>query len=497
MSNFTPTAEQDEAIGRFLSGSDLVVRAGAGTGKTSTLTLMAEATPNQTGQYVAFNRSIVEEAGRKMPRNVSARTAHSLAFGAIGRPLAHKLNSRRMPSAKVAAMLGIREPVKVSIGQAVKFLTPGWLAGHVMRSIAMFCNSADPEPTRRHVPYVEGLDMPDAAGRRTYANNDLIAEAVAPTLVRAWADLIHPDGGLRYTHDVYLKLWELSDPVISADYILFDEAQDASPVMASIVAKQAGRAQRIYVGDSEQAIYAWRGAVDALNQLQAQDGVECTCLTQSFRFGPAIADVANACLARIPTAELRIIGTDTIDSTITTVADPDAFLCRTNARAMRAFLDTIAAGARPHLVGGGKELASFARAWIALRDDGFTPHPELSCFDSIAQVEDYVQADPQGSELALLVDLVTEHTPEVLLEALDNQAPEATADQIISTAHKAKGREWPTVALADDFPDPEIRDISDEEMRLLYVAVTRAQNALDVSAVKILRDIPAAQENVS
>jgi hypothetical protein len=37
MSKFQPTAEQDEAIGRFLSGSDLVVRAGAGCLAGSTL----------------------------------------------------------------------------------------------------------------------------------------------------------------------------------------------------------------------------------------------------------------------------------------------------------------------------------------------------------------------------------------------------------------------------------------------------------------------------
>ena len=454
MSTFQPTPEQDEAVGRFLSGSDLVVQALAGTGKTSTLKLMAEADPSRRGQYIAFNKSIVEEAGRKMPRNVSARTSHSLAFTAVGKPLAHKLQSKRMPSGQVAALLGIREPVKIQIGQAAKFLAPGWLAGHVMRSIERFCNSADQVPDRRHVPYIEGLDLPDAAGRRTYANHDLIAQAIAPTLPKAWADLINPAGQLRYSHSVYLKLWELSDPVINADYVLFDEAQDVADVQASIVAQQADRCQRVYVGDSNQSIYGWRGAVDALDQLAAQPGVECTTLSQSFRFGPAIADMANACLDLIPTADLRVTGYDQVDSVVTTVDNPDAFLCRTNARAMRAFLDCIATDRKAHLIGGGKELASFARAWIELRDKGWTAHPELSCFDTPAQVEDYVDADPQGSELALLVQLVTEHTPETLLEALDNQVPEHAADEVISTSHKSKGREWASVALAERLPGP-------------------------------------------
>jgi hypothetical protein len=76
----------------------------------------------------------------------------------------------------------------------------------------------------------------------------------------------------------------------------------------------------------------------------------------------------------------------------------------------------------------------------------------------------------------------------VLLEALDNQVPEHAADEVISTAHRSKGREWSSVSLADDFPDPDERDLSDEEMRLLYVAATRAQHALDVSGVALLRD---------
>jgi L-asparaginase II len=47
----------------------------------------------------------------------------------------------------------------------------------------------------------------------------------------------------------------------------------------------------IYVGDAHPAIYAWRGAVNAMQQLPLHE----SRLTTSFRFGDAIADVANAC----------------------------------------------------------------------------------------------------------------------------------------------------------------------------------------------------------
>jgi hypothetical protein len=483
---FDPTDEQLEALGAFLSGRNLVIEAGAGTGKTTTLRQLAIEARGRTGQYVAFNRAIVDEADRKMPAWVRARTMHSLAMKAVGHQFAHRLQSKRLPSAQVAKLLGIKDPVKVRIGDQAKMLAPGWLAGHVMRSIAVFCNSADPEPTRRHVPYVEGIDMPDAAGRRTYASNDLVADAIAPALARAWADLSSTHGELRYTHDHYLKFWQLHAPVIRADFVLFDEAQDASPVMADIIAQQAERAQLVYVGDSQQAIYAWRGAVNALAMI---DDAERTFLTQSFRFGPRIATMANEILSQIDGAQLRLTGFDAIDSQVVNgLTDPRAILCRTNAESLKRYLGALDDDRRPYLVGEGRELVAFARAVVQLQTEGWTPHPELSIFTTWGQVQDYVDQDPQGSELALLVKLIDEYGADVITEALEYQRPEAQCDLVISTAHKAKGREWETVELAGDFPEPEDDDgLSDEELRLLYVAVTRAQEILDPSGVALLR----------
>lgn len=489
MSTFTPTDEQLDAIGLFTSGRNVVIEAGAGAGKTSTLKLLGSEARGLRGQYVAFNRAIVDEAAAKMPSNVRAKTMHSLAFGAVGKTFAHRLRSRRMPSAQVAKLLGINDPVKVTIGGASRYLAPGYLAGHVMRSIGVFCNSADPEPSRRHVPYIEGIDMPDAAGRRTYVNNDLVRDAVAPALKRAWADLVRPDGDLRYTHDCYLKFWQLNQPRIAADFVLFDEAQDASPVMADIVAQQ-GNAQLVYVGDSQQAIYAWRGAVNALEQV---DDAERTWLTQSFRFGPEIARAANYCLGLIPGAELRIVGTPTIDSQLVDgLADPACVLTRTNAKALETYLSTMETGRRPYLVGEGVEVVKFSQAWIQLSTEGWTPHPELACFRSVAEVEDYVATDPQGSELALMVKLIDQFGAQEIIDALEHQRPEAQCDMVISTAHRAKGREWPTVSLAGDFPEPdEGETLSDEEIRLLYVAATRAQYLLDISGVAALDSLLA------
>ena len=41
-------------------------------------------------------------------------------------------------------------------------------------------------------------------------------------------DLSDPQGSLPFSHDHYVKVWQLNKPVISADYILLDEAQDTA-----------------------------------------------------------------------------------------------------------------------------------------------------------------------------------------------------------------------------------------------------------------------------
>jgi superfamily I DNA/RNA helicase len=58
--------------------------------------------------------------------------------------------------------------------------------------------------------------------------------------------------------------------------------------------------------------------------------------------------------------------------------------------------------------------------------------------------------------------------------------PEGEADVVVSTVHKAKGREWSRVRVADDFSPFRNRrggrrEIQPEDVRLFYVAVTRAR----------------------
>lgn len=486
MSSFTPTPEQEDARRLFASGESVVIEALAGTGKTSTLELLgADArVAGRKGRYIAFNKAIVVEAGEKMPGNVACSTAHSMAFRALGVRYAHRLKAGRMKSEQIARKLGV-DPLSIRTPMGDRRLAPGWLAGHVVKTVRRFCQTADEAPTAKHVPYVDGLDEPhtgtDGKLRRGYANNDELARFLMPFVAQMWADVQSTDGVLPFSHDCYLKMWQLTHPRSVADFIFFDEAQDANPVMAAIVAEQADHSQLVYVGDSQQAIYEFTGAVNAMSEHKGSR----TSLTQSFRFGAAVAEIANRVLETL--TDLRVIGTDSIASSCGPIAEPDAILCRTNATAVGTVLQALAEGRLPHLVGGADDVVSFTRAAKELQQGQRPYHPDLSLFETWNEVKSYVDQDPTGDDLKLLVDLIETHGCDTILKALDGTVDESRADLIVSTAHKSKGREWASVQLAGDFrvdkDDPREVAGDDGERRLLYVSVTRAKLELDAESV--------------
>lgn len=454
----------------------LVIEAGAGTGKTFTLKQLALSLTGQ-GLYTAFNRPLVNESQEKFKgTGVPCKTQHGLAFMAEGRRFQHRLNAPRMRSDEIAKLLGIKD-YHLKIGESEKRLPAGFLAGRVMDAIWKFCQTADQKIGAKHFKPIDGIEVPaeDGSPGTGRANNLKVQKHLLKFARKAWKDLTSEDGQLPFRHDVYVKLWQLSEkPVISADYILVDEAQDTAPVMLDVLDRQ--KATVIIVGDSAQQIYEWRGAVNALAVFP--DAPRCF-LSQSFRFGQAVAEVANTILETLESGtDLRLKGFEKIKSRIAPVENPQAILCRTNAVAVSSLLGGIANGKRPYLVGGGADVIAFVKAARSLQRGESTSHPELACFNSWAEVQEYATLD-EGEDLKLMVKLIDSFGVEEILHALQSMCKESDADFVISTAHKSKGREWPTVRLAEDFP-PESK-CGDAERRLLYVAATRAKETLDVS----------------
>lgn len=471
----SPTSEQQAALDAFASGDDMVIEAGAGTGKTSTLRMLAESTDAE-GIYVVYNKAAQMDAAASFPSNVQVRTAHSLAFGSVKNSkkggLMSRLNGNRLPSRQCVDLLGI--PAGFQADE--EHFIPDWIiARSAFDAVGRFCNSADDEIAEYHVPKIDGLE-----DQRSYK------QYVLPFAKKAWDDLNDLAGKLQFKHDHYLKIWALSRPTLRCDFVMLDEAQDANPVIARVVEEQ--KMQKVMVGDRCQAIYAWRGAVDAMTEFQVEHRM---ILSESFRFGPAIADQANKFLALLD-APLRLTGFDPITSTLAPIVDPDAILCRTNASVIEHAMSAQATGKRVAIVGGTREIEEFAKAARDLMQGRSVSHRDLVAFKSWGEVVAYSKSE-EGRDLRVMVSLIENYSVDEILTVCQNSVDEKNADLVCTTAHKSKGREWPKVRIANDFTAPEEgEEPSRPEIMLMYVAVTRAKETLDCSGLAWINDFAEA-----
>ncbi len=481
-----PTDEQAAIIDACLDGQNLVIEAAAGSGKTSTLKMVAAAT-GRRGMYLAYNRAIKDDAIRSFPSSVRCVTSHGLAFGPVATRYKHRLGGPRVPAQRAAGILGVNEPVRLDKDLAP--LAPVQLVRLATATVGRFCHSAADEITDKHVPYLPGLEPKPI--------RDALAAAVVPIARKIWADIQHPDGQLRFEHDHYLKMYQLARPTIDVDYLLVDEAQDLNPVVQAIVGYQTN-AQVILVGDQYQQLYKWRGATDAMATFAGRR----LRLTQSFRFGHAVAAEANKWL-QVLDADLRVRGFDKVHSTVGPLTDPTAILCRSNGGALGRVIDALDKGRRVALVGGGGDIRRLAEAAVALKSGRPCDHPELLAFSNWAQVQDFVEHDSTGSDLKVFVDLIDRHGPDAIISLTNRLTDENRADVVVSTSHKAKGREWDRVQIATDFrepkpnPDGSPGEIAPEDAMLAYVSVTRAKQVLDREGLAwVDRYLPGAWHSV-
>jgi hypothetical protein len=462
-----PTAEQQQAIDQFQRGGSVKINAYAGTGKTSTLEFLAQST-SRRGQYIAFNRDIVRDAKEKFPNTVNCSTSHGLAFKAT--PSAYRSNSdkmtKRINANQLAEMLNLRR-WEVDGRHVLQPRSQGYL---ILDTLRRYTQSADAELAAHHVPrHGSLLAAPEATMRA-------VTEFALHGAGHVWSRMRNETDPTPLGHDGYLKLWALSNPAIAADFILLDEAQDTNPVVLDVLRKQS--AQMIYVGDKYQQIYEWRGAVNAMEKIETQGE---TYLTTSFRFGHAIAEWASKLLVLL--GEKRpLTGNVAVKSRVGSV-EPRAILARTNASTIATIIECLDEGKKPHLVGGTDELIEMLRGVQDLKEGKQSTVPDFFGFEKWEQVVEFAKSG-EGDHLLSFVNLVESRGERQLMWALNRIVDDCQSDLIISTAHKAKGREWSTVRLTDDFlrsqPGKPTSGPDPAEVRLFYVALTRAKEAVEV-----------------
>ncbi|XP_033708211.1 F-box DNA helicase 1 isoform X4 [Tursiops truncatus] len=479
------------------------IMAFAGTGKTSTLVKYAEKWSESRFLYVTFNKSIAKQAELVFPSNVICKTFHSMAYGHIGRKyqLKKKLNLFKLTPFMVNSVLAEGK------GGFIR-------AKLVCKTLENFFASADDELTIDHVP----IWCKNSQGQRVMVEQSEKLNGVLEAS-RLWDNMRKlgecKEEAYHMTHDGYLKLWQLSKPLLASfDAIFVDEAQDCTPepllsiflvaaIMNIVLSQPCGK---IFVGDPHQQIYTFRGAVNALFTVPH---THVFYLTQSFRFGVEIAYVGATILDVCKRVRKKtLVGGNHQSGIRGDTKGQVALLSRTNANvfdeAVRVTEGEVPA--RIHLIGGIKSfgLDRIIDIWTLLQPEEERKRRNLVIKDRFIRrwvhregfsgFKRYVTA-AEDKELEAKIAVVEKYNIRIpeLVERIERCHIEDLdfAEYILGTVHKAKGLEFDTVHVLDDFvkvpcarhnlaqlPHFRVESFSEDEWNLLYVAVTRARKRL-------------------
>ena len=479
------TLEQKRII---TSEEDLVVNAVAGSGKTTTILEYARKRLDKRILYLAFNKSVKQKAQQLFQQNhmghVTVETAHSLAYRFVVPGTPYRVRAGYRPS-ELVSILNI--PTEMPELMHLK------VAYHVWEYYLLFCNQT--------APNVVDIDYP--AGIKEVAAREFVTLHLDRIIHYTRLLLARMDQGvIDITHDFYLKKFQLMRPVLPFDVILFDEGQDASPVMLDVFFNQPAR--RIIIGDSYQQIYGWRHAVNALESAQFNPMM----LSCSFRFGNDIARLARNILSLkslfMPAPKLRMTGIDQ-----SRPIHSRAYIARTNSGLLNKAIDlSIHNRDVKHLYFEG-QLSSyvFSQAGTSLYDllnlynnrRALIRDPLILSMPGFDALVEYANLTGDAS-LKMLIELVIRYEDQLPdhIQRLHDLccAPEERqkADVVFSTVHKSKGLEYDEVYLCNDFVNeqslldqiPALRNglipanALSEEVNMLYVAVTRTRSRLHI-----------------
>jgi len=458
----TLTTEQENHINTITQGADHAIQAPPGSGKTFLLLALARKMTGH-GLSISFNKILADEAAKKFTSAVTCKTGHALAYGAVG--YKYKKRLRKLTGKYLADTM--------DIGDWQPYNSPSNKGYLILNTIRKYCYSSDEIMAWKHLPQLTIT--------RDDTDIDLMKEDLIQNANQVFNEMLRLDSDLPITHDVYLKIWALSNPKINTDYIFFDEYQDSNPVIAQIIKNQS--CQKIFVGDQFQQIYSWRGAVNALQD----EKLAKLYITRSFRFGDAIANLANSIIENYYPTDFTYIpfhGNDTIKSQIsyTPLSNINCIICRTNKGVINETIHALDQNKTVHILGGTQPLTYLINSIFQLKLKGYSNHPDLFLFTGFADLKEYADS-PMGGDLKAILKLIETYGRERLLNILESTKESAEdASVIITTAHKSKGLEWSIVKLANDFKTPSDKAVpTQEETNILYVAASRALHKLDLS----------------
>lgn len=462
-----------------LGRSNVVIRARAGTGKTTSIEELVRRAPERDILVCAFNKRIAEEAQKRMPSRVQVKTLHSLGC---------KFMFRGWDRVRLDEDRGLR--------LASEAAGPGAPQAFIklVAKLASLGKGACPEKDDRAL-----LDLAyehDVLPEEEWEELGWTLARMVDCAVVAMAKALVRDGTYDFDDMVFVPVangWVRP----TYDLVVVDEAQDMNKsqlILARKIVRPRGRV--FVVGDDRQAIYAWRGAdPGAIDRMKAELKAVELSLTITRRCPKRV--VAEAALI-VP--DFRA-SPDAPEGSVEDIREEKMFslarpgecfvLSRANAPLASVAMRFLREGVPCRIQ--GKDIGQ-ALAALALRLAGKRTLPVASLFEklqrwlevelgkadalekagkaSLADRRRTYVTDQHDTLVALSDGLATAGELVARLESLF--ADTGRASVVCSSVHRSKGLEMDDVFLLDW----TFRGGSEEEENIRYVALTRARRRL-------------------
>lgn len=460
-----PTPEQDHITTLIrTTKSNIIIRALAGTGKTTTLELIERASPEKPILCLAFNKKIAEEMAKRFATTTTVRTFNGLGHRIWGKACSAnlKLDPKKsqalfksevdqLPKSAQAEAWGCYMEVinAVALAKSIGYVPKG-----------VFPNAKRLVTTEAFHAWLE--ERPSALAV------ELIDSVLTRSIKTAYEGLID------FNDQIYMPaLFGGTFPRFP--HVMVDEGQDLSPVNHAMLDKLA-RGRITVVGDPKQSIYAFRGALTGgMSQLQRTFQMTECPLTVSFRCPRKVVEYARGWVPEFKWVKdggsVSVVNGMGLD--VKGLPEQAAIICRNNAPLFAAAIHLLSSGRSVSVAGsdiGPRVLATFRK--LGPED---LKRPQV--YDRIEEwrAEKLAKNSKTAQDIADCMRVFAAYG-QTLGQAI------ATAEHIFAqkgsikllTGHKAKGLEFESVYHLD----PWLIGQHEQDQNLHYVISTRSMDRL-------------------
>lgn len=468
------------------SVENFIMEALAGTGKTTTLVKGLSYVPKgKSCLMIAFNKAIADELNARIPSDldVECMTAHAYGMRQFNATYVGKKEVMKSNYYLYCKTYAVIEDLEIAIEGAVE------------TNIVHICKIVSHMKSQL-VDSEEGIM--DILNRFKININKEQLPKVIDVCIQAYKHSQEITSHIDFDDMVAMPV-QLNIPCKKYDYIFVDEAQDLNPAQIELIAKAMKPDSRIFfVGDSNQAIYGFRGATKgAMSLMKERFNCKTLSLPITYRCPKKVVELAQEFVPEYEAHESAPDGVvNEIEiASLVELAEPGCFvISRTNAPLVKILFKMIQAEKKAIIKDRdfGESLASIVK-------------PFKGDFSNIVEFIEKWEANSRASAIS--------HNPKADTETIEDKAEclriiangctslkemianikdmfddtDSTTIVTLTTTHKAKGLEREIVyVLRDTFMKRKSgAEVDDEEKNLYYVAITRTKYELNLVAGKL------------